>query len=156
MFKPHYGNCTTCPRENVPIVVKSGWCDKCNHKHKQDKKKASGKKSGPYKYIRKVTGEGDLFEEIASEREWVDYITDEPLKVLTPTQFIHVLPKALNGYPLFKLYKKNIVLGSNETHFKWDKSPRSELRKDPRWNKMFELEEELKEEYKQLKKTLTP
>lgn len=118
------------------------------------KKQPKPLKRTPIKKKFKVTGEKELFEEIAIEREWVDFVTGEKLWQLTPTQFIHVLPKALNRYPLFKLYKKNIVLGSNETHFKWDKVPRSELRKDPQFDKMFALEEELKKEYLELKRNL--
>ncbi len=151
-FKIHYGYCKFCQKDDQLIVVKSGHCQMCNHKQKQAKKKLEGKKMGGYKYVRHATGEKQLFEEIAAEREWVDFVTDEKLWQLTPTQFIHVLPKALNKYPLFKLYKKNIVLGSNETHFKWDKVPRSELKKDPRFDKLFQLEEELKEEYGKIKR----
>jgi len=152
MFKPHHGICSNpeCQKEGI-IVVKSGLCGFCNHKAKQAKKRAAGKKSGGYKYVRKATGEAELFEEIASEREWVDFVTSEPLRELTPTQFIHVLPKALNKYPLFKLYKENIVLGSNDTHFKWDNVPRSELKKDQRFDKLFALESQLIEEYKRIK-----
>jgi len=152
MFRPHHGICSNpeCQKEGI-IVVKSGLCGFCNHKAKQAKKKAAGKKSGGYKYVRKATGEAELFEEIASEREWVDFVTGEKLWKLTPTQFIHVLPKALNKYPLFKLYKENIVLGSNDTHFKWDNVPRNELKKDPRFDKLFVLEAQLIEEYKRIK-----
>lgn len=154
MFRPHIGDCKNpdCNRTHVPIVVRDGWCDKCHHERKQAKKKAAGKKTGKYTYARQATGEMSLFESIAEKREWVDFVTGEKLWKLTPTQFLHVLPKALNKYPLFKLYEKNIVLGSDDTHFKWDNAPRSELRKDPRWNKMFELEEELKKEYAEWKK----
>lgn len=118
------------------------------------KKQPKPLKRTPIKKNFKATGEKEVFEEIAIEMEWTDFVTGEKLWQLTPTQFIHVLPKALNKYPLFKLYKKNIVLGSNETHFKWDKVPRSELRKDPQFDKLFELEAELKEEYAELKRNL--
>jgi len=154
-FKIHYGRCSQCNKDEQLIVIAKGICQMCNHKNKEAKKKATGKKTGGYKYIREATGEKELFEEIASEREWVDYVTEERLWRLTPTQFLHVLPKALNKYPLFKLYKKNIVLGSDETHFKWDKVPRSELKKDPRFDKLFALEAELIEEYKTLKQSAT-
>lgn len=102
------------------------------------------------KYKRKRTGEGELFMDIATERPWVCFVTGETLYQLVATSFLHVLPKALNKYPKFKLFPKNIVLATNDVHFKWDKSPRSELKKDPRFDKLFDLEEELKEEYKQL------
>lgn len=103
------------------------------------------------KKVSKNTGQKDVFEEIAEEREWICFVSGVTLWDLKPTQFAHVLPKALNRYPKFKLYKKNIVLLSDEKHREWDFSPRSELRKREEWNKMFELEQELIEEYKQLK-----
>ncbi len=96
------------------------------------------------------TGEGGLFEEIAAERPWVCFVSDEKLKELTPSQFLHVLPKALNKYPQFKLYKKNIVLATNDIHYDWDFKPRSEVRKDKRFDKLFKLEVELIAEYKEL------
>lgn len=99
---------------------------------------------------RKSTGEKEIFEEIAAEREWVCYVTDEKLTQLTPTQFMHVLPKALNKYPLFKLKKENIVLATDEIHFKWDHMPRSVVAKDQKFDKLFALESELKIEYKNL------
>ena len=100
---------------------------------------------------KKGTGEAEVFAEIAEEREWICFVTGRHLSGLTPTQFMHVLPKALNKYPLFKLYKPNIQLASDEVHYAWDFKPRSELRKDRRFDKLFELEAELKEEYKNLK-----
>jgi hypothetical protein len=102
-------------------------------------------------FPKKPTGEREIFAEIASERDWRCYVTGVELRELTATQFAHVLAKALNKYPLFKLYKKNIVLLADEIHYAWDFKPRSELKKDPRFDKLFALEEELKEEYKLLK-----
>ena len=111
------------------------------------KKQPKPLKRSPIKKKFKSSGEKEIFTEIAEEREWVCFVTGEKLWELTPTQFLHVLPKALNRYPKYKLYKKNIVLGTNEVHFKWDKSPRSELRKDPKFDELFELEEELLNQY---------
>lgn len=153
MFKPHFGTCLHpgCKSpNNARIVVKKGWCDRCNYEQKQSKKKAAGKKTGKYTYKREATGEAELFEEIASEREWICFVTGQPLRELTPTSFMHVLPKALNKYPKFKLHKPNIQLVADEIHYKWDHTPRSECRKDPRFDKLFKLEEELKTEYKKL------
>ena len=111
------------------------------------KKPKKGLKRTAIKKKFKVTGEAEIFAEIAEEREWICAVTGEKLWELTPTQFLHVLPKALNRFPKYKLYKKNIVLASNEVHRKWDFSPRSELRKDPQFDVLFELEEELKNQY---------
>lgn len=121
---------------------------KFNPQPKQGIKKKAKK---PLSKLRKPSGEKRVFEEIAEEREWICIVTRQVLRELKPTQFMHILPKALNKYPLFKLHKKNIVLASDEVHYKWDFTPRSELRKDPQFDVLFELEAELIEEYKQLK-----
>lgn len=104
------------------------------------------------KYKKKDTGQVEIFTEIAQEREWICYVSGEKLWQLKSNQFMHVLPKALNKYPKFKLYKKNIVLATDQIHTMWDTYPRSELRKDKRFDKLFTLEAELIEEYKNLTK----
>lgn len=182
MFKPHFSTCI-CHNEYRLIVVKKGYCAEGNYERKQNSKNvrrvhqeeqsednpperwsrgkmdkatksSSFKTRKPILKPKKGTGEKEVFEEIAEEREWVCFVSGKNLMELTATQFMHVLPKALNKYPLFKLYKPNIQLATNEVHFKWDHTPRSELKKDPRFDKLFELEEKLKEEYKLLKSSL--
>ena len=101
----------------------------------------------PLSKSRKATGEKEVFTEIAEEREWVCFVTGQKLWTLAPTSFMHVLPKALNRYPNFKLYKPNIQLVIDEVHYKWDFTPREELKKDPVFDKLFKLETELKQEY---------
>lgn len=115
-----------------------------------EKKKPKPLKRTPLKKVKKKTGEKEIFESIAESREWVCFVTGEKLYELKPTQFGHVLPKALNKYPHFKLKPENIVLLSDWAHYQWDFGVRYELKKDPRWDKMFKLEAELKTEYKQL------
>jgi len=156
MFKIHIGNCSypNCGRTGVPIVVRRGWCDKCNYTHKQAKKLADGKKKSKsfksYSY-KEPTGEADLFATIAEEREWKCFVTDETLYELKPSQFLHVLAKALNKHPKYKLYAKNVVLASDRVHRLWDFHPRSELLEiDPRFQKLFDLEAELKSTYPNL------
>lgn len=38
MFKPHYGTCTECDVPNLLIVVKKGWCERCNHAKKTERR----------------------------------------------------------------------------------------------------------------------
>jgi hypothetical protein len=161
MFKPFYGKCSNpdCNQDNPLIVVKRGLCQFCNHKEKQEKKKKSGKKTGGYTYVKEATGEGELFEEIMKD------FGDDPVKcfvcgrrisLLMPHNFAHVLPKG--KYSSFRLYKPNIVIlchlivadenGNQGCHYSWDFKPRSEL-KGEGWEKMFELEEELKNKHKE-------
>lgn len=160
-FKPHYGVCSNpdCNEDNPFIVVKSGLCNRCNYNKKQAAKKKEGKKTGGYTYVKEATGEGDLFKEI------MDEFGDDPVKcfvcgrrisLLMPHNFAHVLPKG--KYSSFRLYKPNIVIlchlivadenGSQGCHYAWDFKPRSEL-KGEGWQKMFELEEELKNKHKE-------
>lgn len=114
---------------------------------KQSKKSPKPIKRSPLKKERKVTGERNVFEEIAEEREWICFVTGEKLWELKPSQFLHVLPKALNRFPKYKLYKENVVLASDLVHRMWDFAPRSEVKKDKRFNKLFALESELKAKY---------
>lgn len=115
------------------------------------KKKKKFLKRTPLNKVKKKTGEKEIFEEIAEEREWICFVSGVALRELKPQQFAHVLPKALNKYPLFKLYKKNIILLSDEMHYQWDFVERSRLMRDDRFNELFKLETILKEEYKHLK-----
>lgn len=46
MFKPHYGICVECRRDNVVIAVKKGYCQICNEKQKKAQK--ADKTSKPY------------------------------------------------------------------------------------------------------------
>ncbi len=160
-FKPHYGSCSNpdCNQDNPLIVVRSGLCERCNYKKKQDAKKASGKKSTKYTYVKESTGEGDLFKEI------MDDFGDDPVKcfvcgrritLLMPHNFMHVLPKG--KYASFRLYKPNVVIGcfsivadengNQGCHYDYDFKPRSSL-KGEGWEKLFALEEELKTKYKE-------
>lgn len=162
MFKPFYGFCKFCEKDDQLIAVKSGHCQQCNYNQKQAKKKAAGKKTGKYTYVRKATGEGNVFSEILEEREPVCFVCGKRITLIMPHNFMHVLPK--KKYEEFRLYKPNIqlacflVIAANDgngkptqgCHYDWDFRPRSELKKDPKWDKMFELEEELKQEHKNL------
>jgi hypothetical protein len=158
MFKPHIGDCQypECTRKNVPIVVKAGWCDKCNHAHKQAKKKAEGKSIKKHWSMKpQNSGQADLFLEVWKESDGRCEVCSEPIIYPIASNFSHILSKALNRFPLFKLYKPNIALMCHfgdkpGCHYKWDHTPRSEL-KGEQWQKMFEREAKLKEEYKNFK-----
>lgn len=162
MFKPHYGFCKFCEKDGQLIAVRSGHCQQCNYNLKQSKKKAAGKKTGKYNYVRQATGEGSMFAEMA-----LNTIGDEPTKcavcgtilaVLTHNNYAHILPKG--KFPKMRLEPRNIAIlchrtiadadGNQGCHFMWDMQPRSKILNDPKWQKMLEREEQLKEEYKQL------
>lgn len=153
MFKPHIGKCVYpgCTRERAPIVVKAGWCDKCNYNHKKEKKPPI-KRGLVFK--KQITGEAELFRQIWEESDKRCYVCKKPILFPTASNFMHVLAKALNKYPLFKLKKENIVLGCHDSesscHHRYDKAPRSTLT-EPMWLPLFELEEKLKKEYADFK-----
>lgn len=172
MFKPHIGNCNTCSRTETWIVIKAGLCQYCNHEKKQSNTSnirrgvrheinERGNKKGISKVIRRVsskkpTGEREVFQGIADNLRdrWNCFVCGRPLGDLTASNFAHVLPKALNKYPLFKLNPDNIRLLCHDSygscHHRFDKEPRSTLT-EPMWQPLFDLEAQLKEEYKQLK-----
>ncbi len=106
---------------------------------------------GTYKYKRKPTGELEIFKQIWEERPHESFINGEPLYVFDVSNFAHVLPKAENRFPKFKLYANGIRLLTRTQHDQWDKGSREELRLLPEWDKMFELEAELIIEYNNLK-----
>jgi len=108
-------------------------------------------KRTPLRYKRKATGEGILFESIWNSRPHKSFLTGENLgEDAYAWFFAHVLRKAKGHYPGFKLYDKNIILLTKEQHDLWDgyfRKPEILLKKDPLWQKVFDLERELKEQY---------
>jgi len=107
------------------------------------------------------TGEALLFKEIWDElepEERVSFVTGGNLEdrhEMRTFYFAHVLGKG--AYPEFRLYKKNIVLLTFKQHKLWD-TARFKIREDPTmvrfWQKMFDLEKELIEEYYEFKRGL--
>ena len=116
------------------------------HKVYEVKPKKPGKplKRTPIKKKYKVTGEGVLFKAMAASEPNVSFISGERIKEIGPGNCAHVLSKG--GYPGFRLYTKNIVFLTYDEHRQWD-AGRHEIKDDPRWKKMYDLELELKQEY---------
>jgi hypothetical protein len=110
------------------------------------------KEKKAYKFKKEPTGEAQVFKMIWNERPHKSQISGAPIKEATPTNFLHVLPKAQNKYPEFKLLKQNIILGTAEEHHIWDNARHLAVGKQ--WAKMFELEETLKNKYKELHGTV--
>lgn len=108
-------------------------------------------------YRKENTGESEVFKTIWETSEHKCFVCGKAIMEPTASNFAHVIPKALNRYPLFKLHAPNIKLLCHDfygsCHNRWDKEPRSTLT-EPMWKKLFELEEQLKEEYKSLKSNL--
>ena len=135
-------------------------------KNKEDK--PSTKKSRVKVQAIKVkdTSQRDLFLEIWERSEKVSFLSGKPLAHLEVYKdakdlgglffsiFGHILSKGLNKYPKFKLYEPNIKLLHPEEHRLYDHgtiSQRERYGKENNcsWDKIYELEEQLKEEYKE-------
>ena len=149
MFKPHNAICTECSNFTL-VVVKKGLCAKCNYELKQSKKKAEGKDTKKKTYVKKPTGELELFRHLCATREHKCFICKKPLYVLTVSNFMHVIPKG--KCEKLRLVEENIVIGCHDfessCHDVWDKQPRSKIKDNPIWKPIFELEEKLKNQYK--------
>ena len=111
------------------------------------KKDAKPIKRTRIKYKKKDSGQISVFENIAETREWACFCCGIKLWQLTATSFSHLLPKALNKYPLYKTYDRNIILLCDKCHYTLDHQPRSIIINDPKWEKVLILEKELKAQY---------
>jgi hypothetical protein len=124
---------------------------------KEHSARGSGRKKKKGGLTKKATGEGFVFKGIwgsLEPEERVSFVTGKPL----PNQhdmyayhFSHVLSKARNRYPMFKLYKKNIVLKALGEHMMWEYH-KSKIKDDPKWEHVFKLEADLKAEYDEHKR----
>jgi len=111
-------------------------------------------------YKRENTGEAEIFKQIAQERDPVSYISGLRIKFVA-SNFAHVLSKAQNKYPLFKLNKRNIALLTEREHELFDAGTEAQREKYKLimaqagvivdWEKLYTLKEELKQEYNGLK-----
>lgn len=154
MFRPHIGNCQYegCTRKGVPIVVRKGWCDMCNHKHKQEAKKAAGKKTTKYTYVRQATGEAEIMEAMVQnlpDHEIRCFVCSKRIAVLTYNNMAHILAKG--KYPAYRLYTENIRImcfniEGTGCHNRLDHHPKSTLIEDG-WEKVWDLQEKLKQQY---------
>jgi len=110
------------------------------------------KDKNPYRYVRKKTGELEVFEMIWKERAHKSFLSGKKLRKFSPTYFAHVLSKAQNKYPKFKLYKKNIILLTPEEHYLLDQGTIEQRKKydienNCSFDKIKQLYGELKDEY---------
>jgi hypothetical protein len=129
---------------------------------KKPKKAPKPLKRSAIKKHFKPTGEGELHKDVLDSLSDFEaakcFVCGINLALVTHSNMAHVLSK--NKYPLFRLDPRNIVLlchrmiadkdGFQGCHFSWDMQPRSKIIGKAEWEKMFELEAQLKEEYKKL------
>lgn len=149
-MKPVKGFCKDCVEVSEMLGVKpqEKWLankSKALCKYHNEKRK---KKDKPTKnFIRKKTGELDMFEEIWDERQHVSEVSGEPLgDILDPWFFAHLLPKG--SYPAYRLRKENIILLTKKEHTQLDHSVHT-IKNDPNWEFVFRLRDDLKIQYNQ-------
>ena len=100
-----------------------------------------------HKYPRKgATGELKLFKEIINERGCRSQVSGKYITEITVSSMAHILSKKM--YPKFRLYKKNIVVMTPEEHYQFDFTSHEKLKMLPEWKWIFDLKEELLNEYK--------
>ena len=142
MLKRRIGNCYLCGKENITIAKKlydGSLCVKCNAKRLRDKKEN--------KEPIGLNGEMGIFLAIWNERPHVSEVSGELLgNVLKPIYFSHLLNKGY--YSRYRLNPENIMLKTAQEHHDWHSCSRTDLvKKDPRWQKVIDKYEILKEQY---------
>ena len=157
------GNCDQCPAEDVYIAKNhprlGRFCVKCNNTRLRE---ASPKKTSPKEraWIEDGDNQIKVFEHIWRTRPRVSFVSGRPLTKFNGGPFFlnlfaHVLSKAQNRYPHFKLKPENIQLLHPEEHELFDKGTEEERQEYAKkhhcsWEGLYNLRERLKEEYADL------
>lgn len=132
MFKPNYSTCVECKQQRM-IVVKKGYCKRCNELKKG--------KSKPKIKFKKKTGEIDLFKEISQKINSICQCCKVPIANLSLINFSHVLSKG--AYPSYRLDKRNIFVVCATCHHEWEFGDRNQSK----FALKREIAQMLKEEY---------
>jgi len=149
-MKPTKGYCKDCVEqcEYLGVEPKEKWLankSKGLCKYHNDKRK---KKDNPTKnYVRKKTGELDMFQEIWAERQHYSEVSGEYLgETLDVSFFAHILPKGTYGN--YRLRKENIILLTKKEHYQLDHAVH-EIKDKEEWEFVFRLRKDLKIQYNQ-------
>ncbi|MBN2617235.1 MAG: hypothetical protein JXR64_02860 [Spirochaetales bacterium] len=105
-----------------------------------------------YVYKKTATGELQLFELIWKERIHKSYLSGRKLEYFSVSLFAHVLPKAQNKFPKWKLNPDNIILLTEYEHHLYDNGTMSQREayakeNDCNWTIIHNLYKELKDAY---------
>ena len=145
------GICRECNSEQLITNRSKMLCQKHNKERLESGRNKGEKKHSRVVPKKKPTGEGLIFKVILLKRGAKSEISGEFISHPSPINFAHLLAKGTNKYPLFKLREDNICIMTADEHQSFDFGRHEKLKKDPRWNWVFEKIESLKEEYMQLK-----
>lgn len=162
-YRKRDGKCAQCVQAEYQMKSAIALQERAKEKAKDgfnsSLKSSTPLKRSPLKPKRpRNTGEAEVFKQIAQERPHVCFVTGQPIRQLTVSCFAHVLSKAQNKYPRFKLYKKNIRLVLPEVHHLIDHGSSDQRQRYKEkmatkgvtvdWDGYFALYEELLNEYK--------
>lgn len=114
----------------------------------QPKPEKTEKKKKSYKYKKKPTGELELFKHIWEQRGPYSQISGTYLGEFNVCYFAHIIPKAKNKFPEFKLNQDNIYLMTFDEHFMWDN--RYHKCTGQEWDMIKQLKENLLLDYYEL------
>ena len=122
-MKPKKGICAECKKEKWYGHKAKELCEYCNESRKKKEKKEKGKT--PYRYVRKQTGEKELFRYIWETRPHECEHCGLPLREPRAHYFAHI--KSKGAYPELRLEESNIKLfcfdftnSSNGCHYLFD------------------------------------
>lgn len=136
--------CKSCKKE--VYIFSKGRCKYCTAKETLNSAEKKTK-------AKKVTGEKELFEKIWKSRPHRCFVTGKKIAYPTASVFAHVLSKAQNKFPDYKLNPDNIVLLLPEVHRLYDfgsKEQRENYGYSEGWARLYEKREHLIQTYKTL------
>jgi hypothetical protein len=161
--KNHEGFCSVCGKSFYKVNTINTVCGfECHKEKNKGKKKPIPKKKKEYEGVNdlEVLGESALYDIIWEQNEGKSFLTGKTIPLRQHSSlyyncFAHVLAKGLAKYPHFRLYSKNIILLSPDEHTLLDHSSADKrflygVNNNCKWTKIYDLAEELKEEYKKL------
>ena len=131
-MKREYGYCRNCSNKSIIVNKRHYLCQDCNWKrlHPGEEvrkypltpkecypppKKKRYSETFPYDMRWGFKTEREMFEWISKNREPVSFFSGDKID-FRAFNFLHVLPKAINQYPHFRLNPDNIVLGTLDEH----------------------------------------
>lgn len=140
MIKVKFKPCVECvkqgdERDKAMANNSLSLCLYHNNKRKGSKKGLTTAKHGQ--------GQGymKMYMEIWNERPHVSEISGLPIKEFNVSCFMHTLNK--NTYKALRHDKRNVFLVLESEHHQYDNVGREALKKDGRWNKVFDRRIEL-------------
>lgn len=163
-MQPEKGICKCHDVENW-IVNRTHWLCERGNRARLDAQRTTPKKnpkfierrrfSKTFEYPTKwgFTKETEMYTDIWLNSPHYSYISELPIYTMHPKNNAHILPKALNKYPKYRLNPENVVLLTEEEHHVFDNGDITDREKYKRkypqtnWDKLFKLRDRLKAEY---------